>query len=290
MKTKKALAALAVGAMAMALAACDGRPPDCSDPETLEIVRQIIAQEAQLTNLLQGKSEAEKAELLVITDMRATGYDESIKKYSCAARLTVPFGVGQQVYQMPLRYDSQLDRSGHIAVVDGLLPGDLVGIASALNANLISRSVPTAQAPNLAPTQGEATAPQAQQPAPAGAAEEDSPGNAKPDDYAPAEESPPTTAAPVAAAPVADATTPVSPSFDCAKAGSPAEHLICSDAGLAALDVELAQKYRTARVASTDPAGLKEEQLAWTKNVRDTSADAATMAETYRARIAALSR
>jgi uncharacterized protein len=38
-----------------------------------------------------------------------------------------------------------------------------------------------------------------------------------------------------------------SPSFDCAKAGTPVEHSICDNAELAVLDAQLAKVYKQAR-------------------------------------------
>jgi uncharacterized protein YecT (DUF1311 family) len=57
------------------------------------------------------------------------------------------------------------------------------------------------------------------------------------------------------------------PSFDCAKAVSPDEKLICSDPTLADLDRELAARYRQ-RIESAAPAGIKQiqaAQAAWLK-------------------------
>ncbi|MGF6976541.1 hypothetical protein QFZ94_004991 [Paraburkholderia sp. JPY465] len=47
-------------------------------------------------------------------------------------------------------------------------------------------------------------------------------------------------------------------SFDCSKAHSDAEHLICGDAELAADDVELAALYAKAKAAATDEAAFRE--------------------------------
>ncbi|WP_321859899.1 DUF4236 domain-containing protein [Burkholderia cenocepacia] len=47
-------------------------------------------------------------------------------------------------------------------------------------------------------------------------------------------------------------------SFDCSKSHSDAEHLICSDATLAAADVELADIYTKAKAAVTDQAAFRE--------------------------------
>ncbi|MEX3953040.1 hypothetical protein AB4Y40_35480 [Paraburkholderia sp. EG287B] len=47
-------------------------------------------------------------------------------------------------------------------------------------------------------------------------------------------------------------------SFDCAKARSDAEHLICSDAELAAADLDLANLFASAKAAATDQVAFKE--------------------------------
>lgn len=51
-------------------------------------------------------------------------------------------------------------------------------------------------------------------------------------------------------------------SFDCSKAHSDAEHLICGDAELAAADVELAGIYVKAKAAATDQPAFRERTRA----------------------------
>ncbi|MEQ9239944.1 lysozyme inhibitor LprI family protein [Roseovarius indicus] len=56
------------------------------------------------------------------------------------------------------------------------------------------------------------------------------------------------------------------PSFDCANAGSTAEELICADAGLAALDRRVAQRYAAALDKAGGAAGeLRAYQRGWIK-------------------------
>ena len=57
-------------------------------------------------------------------------------------------------------------------------------------------------------------------------------------------------------------------SFDCAKAKSPSEKLICSDAALGALDERLAAAYKGVSAALSAPqrATLKESQRSWLKS------------------------
>lgn len=53
------------------------------------------------------------------------------------------------------------------------------------------------------------------------------------------------------------------PSFDCAKARSTTELLLCERAALAALDVELAGLYRQALDRGANPSALKQQQTDW---------------------------
>jgi len=76
--------------------------------------------------------------------------------------------------------------------------------------------------------------------------------------------------------------------FDCARASTKQEKLICSDLQLSAADEELARAYRGALDLSSDKEGLKKQQQSWIKTGRDACLDAASMLAAYKARIAAL--
>lgn len=75
-----------------------------------------------------------------------------------------------------------------------------------------------------------------------------------------------------------------SPSFDCSKAASDPERLICSDRGLAALDVSLNQYYQS---VSQQPE-QREAQTTWIREVRDGCGDVVCMRAAYETRLAAL--
>ncbi|MDP2832525.1 MAG: lysozyme inhibitor LprI family protein [Pseudomonadota bacterium] len=77
-------------------------------------------------------------------------------------------------------------------------------------------------------------------------------------------------------------------SFDCGKAGTKVEKLICADDELSKLDEVLATAYADA-LKSPDPASLKTEQKAWLK-VRNRCADVACIQAAYRQRTEALSQ
>jgi len=81
-------------------------------------------------------------------------------------------------------------------------------------------------------------------------------------------------------------------SFDCNKAASATEKLICSDAETSALDGKLQQAYKAA-LAATDAYGQKalaKEQRNWIKDTRGICQDTACLQQAYTARIAVLAR
>ncbi len=58
---------------------------------------------------------------------------------------------------------------------------------------------------------------------------------------------------------------PIKASFDCMKASTAVEGMICGNAELAALDVRLAAAYKALRIDAQDKTALKQEQVAWIK-------------------------
>ncbi len=86
-----------------------------------------------------------------------------------------------------------------------------------------------------------------------------------------------------------DIPTQWAPSFDCARASTRVERLICADEELAHADVRMADLYRR-RLSS--PAGdadlLRTGQVTWRSSERDTCPDISCLRAAYEARIAAL--
>ena len=76
-------------------------------------------------------------------------------------------------------------------------------------------------------------------------------------------------------------------SFDCAKAGTPVERMICSDPGVSALDQRLADAYKA---ASARDAHVKESQREWLANTRNRCGTTACLSEAYGARLDALKK
>lgn len=78
------------------------------------------------------------------------------------------------------------------------------------------------------------------------------------------------------------------PSFDCARASHPAEHLLCTNPILAALDVRMARAYADAPACGGDRVALRTDQRQWLQHRRNQCSDAACLEDAYQARIVQL--
>ncbi|WP_156424749.1 lysozyme inhibitor LprI family protein [Novosphingobium fuchskuhlense] len=79
-----------------------------------------------------------------------------------------------------------------------------------------------------------------------------------------------------------------SPSFDCSKASTPQERLVCGDDELARLDVAMMQAFRMARDSAPDRQVVIDGQRVWLRNSFRTCSDKACLTSAYRSRIAQL--
>ncbi len=79
-------------------------------------------------------------------------------------------------------------------------------------------------------------------------------------------------------------------SFDCGKAASEVEKLICGDQGLSQLDESLSKTYQEVLRWARDPAGFKREQWKWLREVRDLCTDGPCLDKEYRNRLAVLEK
>ncbi|MCP4335944.1 MAG: DUF1311 domain-containing protein, partial [Gammaproteobacteria bacterium] len=86
---------------------------------------------------------------------------------------------------------------------------------------------------------------------------------------------------------VLTANTGLAASFDCAKARTPIETSICSDASLSLMDDQLGALYRNAMAYAADPEGLKRGQRAWLKE-RNQCTEVDCLARAYENRISEL--
>src|SRR4249920_3222457 len=76
--------------------------------------------------------------------------------------------------------------------------------------------------------------------------------------------------------------------FDCDKASTFVEKVICSDTRLTNLDDQLGRQYKDALAASSNSGALKAEQRAWLSS-RNQCKDSDCVIKAYEARISSLS-
>jgi uncharacterized protein YecT (DUF1311 family) len=74
-------------------------------------------------------------------------------------------------------------------------------------------------------------------------------------------------------------------SFDCAKARTDIEHMICGDTELSSLDETLGRTYSRALKRLEDPDALRAAQRAWLRDVRNTCGEATCLRTAYRERL-----
>ena len=79
-------------------------------------------------------------------------------------------------------------------------------------------------------------------------------------------------------------------SFDCNRATTLVEKLICADQGLSQFDESLYKSYQEALRSVRDPAGLKREQAKWLREVRNLCTDSVCLEKEYRSRLAVLEK
>jgi uncharacterized protein len=73
-------------------------------------------------------------------------------------------------------------------------------------------------------------------------------------------------------------------SFDCDKASTGAQKLICRAPSLRAVDLEVGKAFRAARLSAPDPDRLNLEQTSWTRDVRDRCTNEACLSKALAAR------
>lgn len=84
---------------------------------------------------------------------------------------------------------------------------------------------------------------------------------------------------------VPDETADISPSFDCAKASTQVEQIICSDRNIASLDRRLAAVYADLRSNEESGDYFRSDQKEWLKKTRAPCTDARCLEEAYSSRI-----
>jgi uncharacterized protein YecT (DUF1311 family) len=269
----------------------------CNEESTKELVKKILLQEiekqlndptvgfasAMFLGKVSGSVEVPHSVVLEkvsvsVDNVRSDSFDEKVNKHTCKADLGVSLplsavaefssnpimktfiekqglSITASGLQGPIQYTSQSADGGkkHYVEMLGHLP--------------IARLVAVAAV-------GGAFNPQAPAPAVADAAspvtknDNVAVSNASRDDFADAH-----------------AAEMVGPSFDCAKAGTPVEKLICATPSVSALDLKLSESYKTLLRLSEDKPGLKKEQALWIKTKRNVCETVDCLQSAYQSRL-----
>ena len=83
-------------------------------------------------------------------------------------------------------------------------------------------------------------------------------------------------------------TVTYSAGFDCRKASTLVEQLICRDRKLSTLDDQMASAFKSSKTASDDPERLRLEQRRWIENIRDACTSLDCLYNAYVSRLAEL--
>ena len=82
--------------------------------------------------------------------------------------------------------------------------------------------------------------------------------------------------------------TAFAPSYDCEKASTGVERLICGDRELSSLDVQMSQLYLRAKEDSLNPSEIKDTQIDWIKFSLRACSDTECLTNAYQKRISEL--
>lgn len=140
------LSALVLASVSTGCSLLGAQVPKCSDTETLDLVRQIIAQDvgAEGANRLTN----ETLRLWLNIDLpHATSLEENIKKYTCEATMVIKDGSGGR-HKTQIAYTSQLDDNDeHLVHATTFVGQDRAMLIKALETALAasSKSAPVVQ-------------------------------------------------------------------------------------------------------------------------------------------------
>lgn len=249
------LAGFALQAFLRVSGAGDAGLPSCSAEGTQKLLKSAFDQ----SQLARSES-LSLVEASHVTDLNSTDKNKRL----CRAQISL--NNAQDVY---VRYQLEPREGGKVLLTFGIEEAEPEQAAS----EKVTASVPAQEvvvspsAPAQQPQQTVEAAPQPQQSA----------------QEVQQDQQPATTAQ-------AEASTPaIEASFDCTKASSKIEKLICSSPGTADADRRLAAAYAAVKSKSADPSAVKADQVAWIKQQRNACGDAACLLKTTEARIQALS-
>jgi uncharacterized protein YecT (DUF1311 family) len=112
----------------LALTGCINEIPKCSDERTIILLKDALTETLGIENLKDN---------IVISDMRPTGLNKSIKKYSCEATLRNLTSGNQQQFASPIKYESQVNDDGEHLVLIANLDSSLGYVVSSIMINAV---------------------------------------------------------------------------------------------------------------------------------------------------------
>lgn len=263
---------------------------ECSSESTLQLVRKSIRDNAAAGNssvaypALSEIAPDQLSEYFVLNDARPLSFDENIGRYECQATLNVPFtDAGRPMhYRVAVPYSSQLVDGGDQIVQVSMSVFNLMGVGSAAFTRL--KEMHGADSPST-PDPAESVVDQP---------ESSDLADAKADEY---ESDEGVSSAYAQANTTADPPTEVvsppavsGPSFDCDKAASRQETMICGDATLSRLDRELALAYKNAKNESRGNSEFTAQQRRWITQVRNGCKDTECLVDAYEHRLRELTQ
>jgi uncharacterized protein YecT (DUF1311 family) len=313
------------------LAGCGANPPSCTAPETLRLTKELIAEdlreeaekdlrafdtmgqsaiiglviagtpgklrEGATREDLVGQSRAAVGDYVArlsvqVSDVVSNGSESKSGTTHCAGTISVQSPSGESFTQRS-EYRTQVlaDQKGRFLLTiqqysklqKKLLPDMAVWAATKAKAQLSGdvsvNEKGAAMAIPVAPTLTRNVTPES-------SAGNDPSGGARPESQVRSENP----------AKLPDFSTEAqakpNPSFDCSKASTTAELLICANKDLADADAELAMLYRRAMnfAADAEAQSLRRTQAEWRRTVRDTCGDADCMLAAYKNRQEQLDR
>ncbi|WP_313642467.1 hypothetical protein [Stenotrophomonas sp.] len=137
------LAALGVAGASAGCSMLGAQVPKCSDTETLDLVRQIIAEDVGAVGTNKLSNETLRL-WLNIELPHATSLEENIKKYTCEATMVIKAGSGKG-HRTQISYTSQLDDSDkHLVHAITFVGQDRAMLIQALEAALTANSTDAA--------------------------------------------------------------------------------------------------------------------------------------------------
>jgi uncharacterized protein YecT (DUF1311 family) len=278
--------------IAVLLGGCSNKPPGCSDPDVIETLRSSVISRAGLPMLPEKRFVNHpylKIHPLEVTQVMSDGYDDSAKRHSCQATLSLAGLNGRS----PVRFEVQgLDGKPGEFIVRTFEDASFFGMYSIATGAIALENSEKEKA-KIAANRDDTPLVM------------DRSSSAYQMSVGPIDRSTervaPTIAASVAPAATTSASEAVaqaepampaslpSPSFRCDGELTAQERVICNTPSLAEADSQMARLYSQALLRAGDASALKQQQRQW-RGTRDACVEAACMSAVYSKRIEELSR